>query len=316
MIDTLKNEGHDIIAVKNGNEMLHVIDTHPEIDLVLLELLLPDYSGYELCKMIRAEKNLVELPILILTAAINPEDLQYAFSIGANDFIHKPYPLNELKARVSSLLHMKSATTRSDMYEIAFLRAQIKPHFLYNALNTIAELCIISPNKASDLIVSLSKYLRGTLDFSNLGSVVSAEKEIALVRAYLDIEKVRFPELYVDFIIDKNIDVQLPPLTLQVLVENAVKHGAICREGGGNIRIIIKESGEGVLFSVENNGFELSNEEVLGYLNTPQVESSIGIYNVNVRLMKMYGSGLGFTHGDNFDVKVSFLIPTGGFFNA
>lgn len=309
MIDALRNDGHNIVAVKNGVEMLDVIRSHPDIDLVVLDLLLPDYSGYELCGMLRETMSMVELPILILTAAINPEDLQYALSRGANDFIHKPYPVNELRARVNSLLHMKSAAKRSATYEIAFLHAQIKPHFLYNALNTIAEFCIKDPSEASSLIISLSKYLRGTLDFSNLGNLISVDRELALVKAYLKIEKARFPELETEFDMDQNIDVQLPPMTLQVLVENAVKHGVICRENGGLVKIAIKNVEGGTLFSVENDGTGILLDQIEEILTTPKAEGSIGLYNVNTRLMKMYGTGLTFSNHEESRFKVSFYIP-------
>lgn len=309
MIDTLREDGHNIIAVKNGTEMLQMIQTQHEIDMVLLDLLLPDYSGYDLCKRMRESKSMVELPILILTAAINPEDLQYALSIGANDFIHKPYPVNELRARVNSLLYMKSAAKRSATYEIAFLHAQIKPHFLYNALNTIAEFCLKDPEEACDLIISLSKYLRGTLDFSNLGNLVSIDKELALVKAYLKIEKARFPELKIEFDTEENIDVQLPPMTLQVIVENAVKHGVLHREEGGLVKIVIKQVANGTEVSVENEGEGIPADQIDEIMNTPKAEGSIGLYNVNTRLLKMYGEGLSFSYTGSVWFKVSFLIP-------
>ncbi len=71
--------------------------------------------------------------------------------------------------------------------ETAYMSAQIKPHFLYNALSTIAENCETDPHEASKLIMSLSKYLRQTLDFDNLSGIVPLKKELELVRAYASI---------------------------------------------------------------------------------------------------------------------------------
>lgn len=309
IIDALKTDRHNIIAVKSGAELLDMLQAHPETDLIVLDLLLPDFSGYELCKQLRERKSMVELPILILTAAVNPDDLQYALSLGANDFIHKPYPVNELRARVNSLLYMKNAATLSSKYEIAFLHAQIKPHFLYNALTTIASCCQPDSREARDLILSLAKYLRGTLDFENLGNLVSVEKEMTLVKAYLRIEQARYPHLRVELLVEENIDVQIPPMTLQVLVENAVKHSAVKQEGTGIIKLRIRHIGDSVEFSVQDNGAGIDKVKIGAILTQPEKDGGIGLYNVNTRLLRAYNQGLSLVNLEGHGLRVSFLIP-------
>lgn len=309
IVDALKADRHNLIAVKSGAEMLEAFQNHPEIDLVVLDLLLPDYSGYELCKRLRERKSMVELPVLILTAAINPDDLQHALSLGANDFIHKPYPVNELRARVRSLLYLKRTAMLSAQYEIAFLHAQIKPHFLYNALTAIAALCRPDSREARDLTLSLAKYLRGTLDFDNLENLVSIDKELALVRAYLNIEQVRYPKLKVSVEVDEEINVQLPPMTLQVLVENAVRHGAVKLDGGGGIRLRVRRQEGGILFSVADNGAGIPAGQLEKLLEGQRQEGGIGLYNVNTRLNRHYGHGLRFESPESGGFIVSFIIP-------
>ncbi|MBE0600999.1 MAG: response regulator, partial [Firmicutes bacterium] len=114
-LDALQADGHTIIAVKNGAEMLKAVANYPQIDLVILDLLLPDSSGYDLCIRLRERKSIVELPVLILTAAVSPGDLRHALSVGANDFLYKPYPVGELRARV----HIRRNEQRRDQHQWA-----------------------------------------------------------------------------------------------------------------------------------------------------------------------------------------------------
>jgi sensor histidine kinase YesM len=118
--------------------------------------------------------------------------------------------------------------------EIAFLRSQIKPHFLNNALNSIAELCIDEPNKAEELTLNLSQYLRSSFDFKQLDSLTSIENELELIKAYINIEKARFgARLSVEYYVDANLNIGIPALILQPLVENAIRHGLMSTLRGG-----------------------------------------------------------------------------------
>jgi LytS/YehU family sensor histidine kinase len=97
--------------------------------------------------------------------------------------------------------------------EIAFLRSQINPHFLYNTLSSIAALCIDEPGKAQDLTLNLSHYLRSSFQFKPLHSLTTIERELELVEAYLHIEKARFgARLSVEYDVDADLDILIPPL--------------------------------------------------------------------------------------------------------
>lgn len=311
LIDAFADEPYRIIAVTNGHDVLDQIRTVKQVDLVILDIMMPDMSGYEVCRIIREQYNLAELPVLMLTAATHIADAGVALKMGANDYLHKPFLLEELRARVNSLILLKQAAGLSAAYEIAFLHAQIKPHFLYNALNTIAEYCETDSPAAGRLILSLAKYLRSSLDFANLANLVSADKELTVVKAYLNIEKARFESLVVEWDIDMDAmgKVYLPPLTLQTLVENAVKHGVLRKKQSGTVRISIKRHPEGIQFTVKDDGPGISHQQFEESLTIPSGQEHIGLYNINRRLIRIYGSGLSCTSEPGVGTAISFIVP-------
>ncbi|MEA4921038.1 MAG: histidine kinase [Clostridiaceae bacterium] len=196
--------------------------------------------------------------------------------------------------------------------ETALFNAQIKPHFIYNALNTIAECCGRDAEAAERLIISLSKYLRGTLDFENLGGIISLRKELELVRAYASIEEARFENIKVEFdISDPPPYIRLPPLTLQPLVENAIKHGLRRTKNGGIVTLKAEASDNGILFSVEDDGAGIPQEKLNLLLDKPKGNASIGLYNINMRLLRLYGKGLCIQSVVGAGTRVSFEIPIG-----
>lgn len=196
--------------------------------------------------------------------------------------------------------------------ETAFLNAQIKPHFIYNTLNIIAECCETDLSEAKRLILSLAKYLRGTLDFENLGGLIPLKKELELVRAYVAIEKARFEDIRIEFeMADPLPDIQLPPLTIQPLVENAIKYGLRKRENGGVVTVRATVTSNSVLFCVEDDGTGIPEKKLDGLLDTPKGSASIGLYNINTRLSRLYGKGLTIQSAVNTGTSVSFNIPIG-----
>jgi sensor histidine kinase YesM len=199
--------------------------------------------------------------------------------------------------------------------EIAFLRSQIKPHFLYNALNSIAALCVDEPGKAEQLILDLSKYLRSSFDFKQLKSFTTVGEELELVQAYINIEQARFgARLNVEYDIDPglNPDLPIPPLVLQPLVENAIRHGLMSNIKGGTVRISVHQ-GEGgsIRFAVEDDGCgmnEASREEIL---KPEGSRKGIGLWNINQRFGFYYGNGLQVESSKGIGTKVVFTIPDG-----
>lgn len=195
--------------------------------------------------------------------------------------------------------------------EIAFLQAQIKPHFLYNAINTVSAFSLDEPEMTRELLANLSHFLRGSFDFKNRDKLVTLSKELELVEAYLFIEKARFGDrLRVVYDIDENIECMLPPLVLQPLVENATQHGLSGRKHGGTVRITVKDAGSFVNISVEDDGAGM--EEVLFTKlleGTPGERKGVALKNINLRLNRMYGQGLKMERVETGGTRIMINIP-------
>ncbi len=193
--------------------------------------------------------------------------------------------------------------------ENAFLNAQMKPHFLYNTLNTIADCCVTDSEKAKKLINSLSEYLKLIFNLDNMDETVPLRRELELVDAYTAIEKERFPSInfYKELPLILPL-VTLPPITLQPLIENAIKHGVRKSDRAGVIILRIIDSPEDVEFIVSDNGVGMDEATIGKLFTTPKENTSIGIYNINKRLKYIYNSGLEIESTVGLGTSVRFKI--------
>lgn len=202
---------------------------------------------------------------------------------------------------LSSLLSQQLEIAEAERYyqlakeaEIKALQAQVSPHFLFNALNTIVSLVRIDPDKARKLLISLSRYFRKNLESSNT-KVTTLTQESEHVNAYLSIEKERFVEkLNVSYEVENKslMNVRIPTMTLQPIVENALKHGMKGLSHKSDIRIFVEKQGEGVLITIKDNGKGMSEQRLNELLHQPlasETGTGIGLYNVNRRLEMMFG---------------------------
>lgn len=177
--------------------------------------------------------------------------------------------------------------------EIKALQAQISPHFLFNTLNTILSLIRLDPMKARKLLVSLSHFLRQNLSVTTQ-SLTTLEQELKHVKAYLAIEEARFSnKLSVTYDIDEHTLLQnIPPLTLQPIVENAIKHGFKDKEKNCFIYISIKKEPTHILITIKDNGEGIPPERIQQLLAQPissEIGSGVALYNVNRRLSFVFG---------------------------
>ncbi len=138
--------------------------------------------------------------------------------------------------------------------EIRRLQAQINPHFLFNSLNTVASFCRTAPGQARDLILDLARYMRRNLDSSR--GAIRLSEELEQVRSYLVIEQARFGDrIRADIdLAPGTADWLVPPLLIQPLVENSVRHGILAREEGGLVRLSAHAEGDHLLVTVEDDG--------------------------------------------------------------
>ncbi len=200
--------------------------------------------------------------------------------------------------------------------EIRRLQAQINPHFLFNSLNTIASFTRTRPDKARELILDLASYMRKNLD--NTRSWVPLDDELAQVAAYLAIEEARFGErLRARVISDPALGQwPVPPLTIQPLVENAVKHGLQPLEEGGEVVITVRCDGRELSVSVSDSGVGMPSgrvEEILAR-SRESVSEGIGLSNVNARLRTQFGPdyGLRIVSAPGKGTVVTFRVPESG----
>lgn len=199
--------------------------------------------------------------------------------------------------------------------EIKALQAQISPHFLFNSLNTILSLVRTDPDKARKLLVSLSKFIRKNLA-STTEKVTTLEQELKHVKAYLAIEEVRFTnKLKVFYQIDEDALTQIiPPLTLQPLVENAIKHGMKDKENNCILEIIIEKHSEHTFIQIKDNGVGMPKDRLEQVSKNPITSESgtgLALYNVNRRLIIMFGETAALQIKSEIDVgtEISFSLP-------
>jgi two-component system sensor histidine kinase LytS len=175
--------------------------------------------------------------------------------------------------------------------ELKALHSQINPHFLFNALNTITSLVRTKPDLARELLLKLSAMFRYTLH--NTGRNITIKEELAQVHAYLAIEQARHgKKLMIQEEISPEVDHYLiPTLTIQPLVENAIKHGLQPKENGGCIIITAKEDQQDILITISDDGIGMDVHRRCP-LSAPSPEC-IGLSNVHERLRGQYGIGYG-----------------------
>lgn len=182
------------------------------------------------------------------------------------------------------------------------LFSQLNPHFLFNSLNSIKSLIIENPDKARRAIDLLSDLLRSSLYEKNQ-DLVSLEQELSLVNDYVELEKLRFEErLSVVYKIDESLmSFKVPPLCIQLLVENSIKHGIDKQIEGGEISVVISKIHNDLFIQVTNPGSLKTNSKLNG----------LGLKNLKDRLQLQYKGGSDFTlkESSNHKIKAVLILP-------
>ena len=174
--------------------------------------------------------------------------------------------------------------------ELKALQSQINPHFLFNVLNTMTSLIRTNPEKAREVTIDLSNYLRYNLD-NNVKSI-ELIKELNQVDTYIKIEKVRFGDkLNIIYDVDESLyNFQIPSLIIQPLVENSIKHGILKKRDSGCVKIIIKKIDKDIEITIEDDGVGIE-QSIIDNLDK-QIKENIGLKNVHQRLKLLYGEVL------------------------
>lgn len=189
--------------------------------------------------------------------------------------------IEQMRGKRQLEVESMSATTSA-------LLSQIQPHFMFNSISTIMSLCNSDPDAARNALGDFSTFLRGNLDSINSTNPISIDQELKHVDAYLALEKLRFEDrLNVEYDIDESVGDTIPPMTIQPLVENAVKHGLMQRSEGGTVRISVGRDGGNTVITVSDDGmgFDIDAARSDG-------KSHVGLTNIGKRVETMCGGTL------------------------
>ncbi len=255
-------------------------------------------------------------------AGVGGIDISYMFLYGnlaviiAMSFIQARLQANTYKKLIlynESLVEADMLKDKIMATEMSFLQAQIKPHFLYNALSAIADICEDEGGQAGGLIIDLATYLRNSLEFNHLDKMVTIEKEIEFVNTYFNIEQARFGEkIQLIKAIEIPLECQIPILIIQPLVENSVRHGISKRKKGGKVYLRLKQTKEGIYIEIEDDGVGIDDEKLAMILSENRSDKSVGLLNIHYRLLRLYGRGLEISSMKGQGTCVKIMIPEGG----
>ncbi|MGB8961113.1 MAG: histidine kinase, partial [Pseudonocardiaceae bacterium] len=210
------------------------------------------------------------------------------------------------------LAELDESRSRLAHAEVRALRAQISPHFIYNALTTISSTVRTDPEEARELLMEFAEFTR--YSFRAAGEFTTLAEELNNIDRYLILEKARFGErLQVRLqIAPEVLPVVLPFLALQPLVENAVRHGLAGKPGGGTVSVIAEDAGSDCLISVEDDGIGMDPDRLRDEMTDSHVTGAhVGLGNVHDRLRGAFGDecGLVVETAPGAGTKVSMKVP-------
>lgn len=247
----------------------------------------------------------VDCPCPIQTAVIAPLKRRDETVGTVKLFSHKMGPIPDYVQRlaegVSQILSLQLEIEEADRHRellaqarLEALQAQIRPHFLFNTLNTIIATSRFDPDLGRELLSELASFLRHTISYR--GERRAVVEEVAFVKMYLKLEQARLGErLHAAVHVDHAaLDALMPVLTLQPLVENAIVHGLAPKEGPAHIYITVRCRKNHLSFAVFDDGVGIHRDELRTVLEPGSGKGmGLGLANVNQRLLTLYGPKAG-----------------------
>ena len=214
-------------------------------------------------------------------------------------------------ATQGELAELGQQRSRAMEAELRALRAQISPHFIYNALAAIASFVRTDPDRARELLLEFADFTRYALRRG--GAFTTLAEELRNVERYLVLEQARFGErLRISLLIAPEVlPVTVPYLAIQPLVENAVRHGLAGKEHGGTVRIVATDDGATATITIEDDGVGSDPTVVRAALDGRPDADSVGLGNVDARLRQVYGDDFGLVVETEVGAgtKVTFRVP-------
>ncbi|MCP4136912.1 MAG: response regulator [bacterium] len=261
----LINENYTVFAAMDGEKALDIIMNKKGdgFDLVLLDIMMPKISGFDVCRSLRKHFSLFELPVIFLTAQNNVSDLAAGFKAGANDYLSKPFNREELIHRVETLVALKHTVRDFRVAHHNLLQKRMNPHFLFNALNAISSYIERDAVKAREVLFLLAESCRYLMEESTK-ILIPFEQEWTFVENYLGMNSVMLgSRLNSEMDLQGNFSqVLIPPLTIQPLVENSIKHGINQKKGDGQIRVSAVNTNNSITIEVIDNGPGFDNHDI------------------------------------------------------
>jgi len=195
--------------------------------------------------------------------------------------------------------------------KISFFNAQIKPHFIYNAISNIMALCYTDNVKAAQLLGKFSTYLRLIFENNMQNEWVLLEKELTLIDAYVEIEQARFPEkINYQLEVEKDLTgLKIPPLSIQPFVENAIRHGLFNKEDFGTVYVKIYKKVEGLVITIQDDGVGMTRQAIENILKGKKENQGIGVLNIIQRLQFIKNSHFDIQSTPNQGTVVTIKIP-------
>jgi two-component system LytT family sensor kinase len=210
-----------------------------------------------------------------------------------------------------ALAELDASRTRAVQAQLNFLRAQISPHFIYNALTAIESYVRSDPERARDLLVGFAEFIRWT--FREHSQYASLAEELRFVDTYLELERARFGDrLAVSLrVAPEVLSVRVPSLVLQPLVENAIRHGLERSSGAAKLQISAEDGGHEAIVTVEDHGVGADPVQLADVLSGRSGSPSVGLRNVDERLRATFGNDHGLTieTGVGAGTKVTMRLP-------
>ena len=232
---------------------------------------------------------------------------QYVFAVLfaiAIVMVLKLIPSNINAAEKAKKLEMEKIVLNAELAEsrISTMMSQIRPHFIYNTLGSIEQLCMLDPPKAGNLVHNFAKYLRGNFGELDNPKPILMSQEMEHVHHYISIENVRFPDMTFSFEMNSE-DFHIPALTVQPIVENAIKHGLMKLAKGGTIHVVSYETDTDYCISVVDDG--------VGFDTNATIDNRkhLGLRNIRERLKVMVNGTLEIESTVGVGTKVLIKIP-------
>ncbi len=255
-------------------------------DLAVLDVKMPGMSGYEVCRAIRERRSLHEFPVILLTVKSDTTDIIAGFEAGANDYLVKPVRKEEFLARVDTLVRLTKTARSHKELEYKLLQEKMNPHFLFNTLNIIYSHIVRGSNVADKLVLKLAEIYRFILNQS-YQPLIPFSEEWQFVKDYLEIQTYLFPDaltLRLDLQGDFS-DVSIPPLTIQPMVENCIKHGFYNIRRNAWIEVRAQRTNSEVRLEICDNGGGLADARAAANSSLENIKRRLLLNFRNVELV-------------------------------